>query len=94
MFPDEKRQGELQVDAVGRILLAAADELEVTGHIYQRDGNCVVVAIGRNSRGNPKRMQAFARLTAYLGLYPSIPLVYWNDTSTTQQVVAALRGAA
>jgi hypothetical protein len=96
MFLDEKRHGEV-IDAVGFVLLAAADDLEAHGHIYEQSGDCVVVAIGRNSPGDAERMAAFDRLQRYLGLHPTgrwIPLVYWNDTSTTQQVVAALRGAA
>jgi hypothetical protein len=88
------------LDDAGKILWAAADDLEeigwCQGTLVDRAGRlCVVGALKRHERDDNKRAlwEARRRLAEYVGV--SI-LPCWNDAlgRTKEEVIAACRGAA
>jgi hypothetical protein len=108
MYVEEKKQGETNIDDVGKVLLDAADYIERHGwcqHIYQDHagkvcaaGALLHVAIPDTYHPTVREkaslaLLALAKLKKYLG---TDWIGSWNDMRgrTKEQVVAALRGAA
>jgi hypothetical protein len=103
MYVEEKKQGEVEIDEVGKILLDAADYIELYGwcqKAYQNGlGNVCIMGALLHVVQWPDHLQGWEitgilpRLTKYLGV---TRVDNWNDAPgrTNEQVVAALRGAA
>ena len=95
-----------RVDEVGRVLLAAADDIEQNGWWDGSDGgkmigalghltNCALLAIDLDHKSPHGAARACNRLERHLGLSRGgVP--NWNDEEgrTKEEVVAALRAAA
>lgn len=106
MFVEEKKQGEVELDAANQLLLKAASVLEKRGlwkHWFAEPGGirlCMIGALRVAQHGKPEVANygvgdiARRRLRAKLG--PDDAPAQWNDEPerTKEEVVAMLRAVA
>jgi hypothetical protein len=101
MFLDEKKAGEQKVDAASKLLLDAADYIDVHGWCQNAPISAVgtVCAMGAMMKvlgfdyyDNPEYHEALKRMQICIGW--NVPL--WNDAPgmTKENVVATLRSVA